>query len=87
MDNGKIFDIEPMTRTCKSCLLHENLKTSDPKHFEEWKLAHVCKINHIETVGNMEPEGAKRIWERWISKNKLNYADFYGMEIANVFWH
>ena len=31
MDNGKILDIEPMTRTCKSCLLHEKLKTSDPK--------------------------------------------------------
>ena len=23
MDNGKILDIEPMARTCKSCLLHE----------------------------------------------------------------
>ena len=31
MDNGKILDIEPMTRTCKSCLLHEKLRTSDPK--------------------------------------------------------
>ena len=31
MDNGKILDIEPMTLTCKSCLIHEKLKTSDPK--------------------------------------------------------
>ena len=35
MDNGKILDIEPMTRTCKSCLLHEKLKTSDLKRFKE----------------------------------------------------
>ena len=65
-----------MTRTCKSCLLHEKLKTSDPKHFG-WKLTHVCKINHIGTAGNMEPEGAKRIWERSIRKNKLRYTEFY----------
>ena len=78
MDNGKILDVEPMTRTCKSCLLHEKLKTSDPKHLEEWKLAHVCKINHIGTAGNMEPEGAKRIWKRSIRKNKLHYTEFYG---------
>ena len=44
MDNGKILDIEQMTRTCKSYLLHEKLKTSNPKRLEEWKLTHVCKI-------------------------------------------
>ena len=59
MDNLKILDIEPMTRTCKSCLLHEKLKTSEPKRFQEWKVTHVCKTNHIGS--NMEPEGAKRI--------------------------
>ena len=32
---GKILDIEPMTRTCKSFLLHEKLKTSHPKCFGE----------------------------------------------------
>ena len=35
MGNGKILDIEPTTRTWKSCLLHEILKTSDAKCFEE----------------------------------------------------
>ena len=44
IDNGKILDIEPMTRTCKSYLLHEKLKTSNPKRLEEWKLTYVCKI-------------------------------------------
>ena len=76
--NGKILDIEPMTRTCKSCLLHEKLETSDPNRFEEWKLKHVCKINHIGIASNMEPEGAKRIWERYIRKSKLRYTEFYG---------
>ena len=72
MDNGEILDIEPLTRTCKSCLLHEKLKTSDPKRFKEWK------INHIGTASNMEPEGTKITWERTIRKNKLRYTEFYG---------
>ena len=37
-----------------------------------------CKINHIGSAGNTEPEGAKRIWERSIRKNKLRYTEFYG---------
>ena len=67
MDNGKILDIEPMTRACKSCSLHEKLKTFVPKGFEECNLTHACKIYHIGTAANMEPEGAKRIWERQIT--------------------
>ena len=67
-----------MTRTCKSSLLHKKLKNSDSKRFEEWKLTHVCKMNHIGTASNMDPEGAKRIWERSIRKNKLRYTEFYG---------
>ena len=78
MNNGYVLDNEPITRTYKSCLVHEKLKTSDPKRFEELKLTNVCKINHIGTASNMEPEGAKKIWERSIRKNKLRYADFYG---------
>ena len=61
IDNSKILDIKPMTRTCISCLLHLKLKTSDSKRFDEWKMTHACKINHIETASSMEPEGAKRI--------------------------
>ena len=78
MDNDKTFDVEPMTRTCKSCLLYKQFKTSDPKRFNDLKLTHVWKINRIGTASNMEPEGAKRIWERSISENKLRYTEFYG---------
>ena len=85
-DNSKILDIEPMTQTCKSCLLHEKLKTSDTKRFEEWKVTHVCKINHIGTASNMEPEGAKRIWERSIRKNILRYTEFYGDGYSKSFF-
>ena len=86
IDNGKILDIEPMTRTCISCLLHLKLKASDSKRFDEWKVTHVCKINHIRTASSMEPEGAKK-FGRDLSV-KINYVtlSFMGMEIAKVFW-
>ena len=85
IDNSKILDIEPMTRTCISCLLDLKLKTSDSKHFDEWKVTHVCKINHIGTASCMEPEGAKRIWERSVNKNKLRYTEFYWDGDSNSF--
>ena len=61
MDNGKILDIEPMTWTCKSCLLHEKLKNSHPKRFVEPKLTYVCKINHVGTS------------RRWDQKELIKY--------------
>ena len=47
--------------------------------------AHVCEINNIGTTSNMEPEGAKRIWERPIRKNKLRYTEIYGGEDSKSF--
>ena len=46
-------------------------KKTDFLAFEEWKTSHVCKLNHSGSAGNMEPVGAKRIWERSLQKNKL----------------
>ena len=69
--NGKALDIEPMSRACKACVLKEPFKKTDPLAFEEWKTSHVCKLNHSGSAGNMEPVGAKRIWERSLQKNKL----------------
>ena len=76
--NGKVLDIEPMSRTCKACVLKEPFKKTNPLAFEEWKTSHVCKLNHSGSAGNMEPVGAKRIWERSLQKNKLRYTSFYG---------
>ena len=77
--NCKVLDVEPMSRTCKACVLKEEpLKKTDRLDFEERKTSHVCKLNHSGSAGNMEPAGAKRIWERSLQKNKLRYTSFYG---------
>ena len=78
MTNGKVLDIERMSRACKACLLKETLKLNNPVAYDEWKNNHICKYNYKGTAGNMEPVGAKRIWERSEEKHKLRYIEFYG---------
>ena len=68
--NGKVLDIEPMGRTCKACILKEPFKKTDPL------ASPVCKLNHSGSPGNMEPVGAKRIWECSLQENKLQYIYF-----------
>ena len=50
-----------------------DFKRTDPLALEEWKMSHVCKLNNSGSVGNMEPVGAKRIWECSLQKTKLQY--------------
>ena len=38
----------------------------------------ICKFNYKGTAGNMEPVGAKRIWERSEAKHKLRSIELYG---------
>ena len=76
--NDTILDIEPRSRTCKACVLKGPLKKTDHLAFEEWKMSDVCKLNHSSSAGNMEPVGAKRIWERSLQKKNLRYTSFYG---------
>jgi hypothetical protein len=78
MVNGKVLDIEAMSRACKGCLLKEKLKKTNLTSYEVWKSNHTCKFNYTGTAGNMEPVGAQRIWKRSESKNMLRYTEFYG---------
>ena len=78
MDTGKVLDVEPMSKSCKACSLKDKLKNENPAAYDLWKAEHLCKMNYVGTAGNMEPVGAKRIWERSILKNGLRYVKFYG---------
>ena len=86
MDNVKLLDIEPVTRTCKSCLLHEKSQTSDPKSFKEWKLIYVCKLNHIQGLLVIWKQKELKEFSRDLS-GKTNYVTLssMGTEIAKVF--
>ena len=78
MENGKVLDVEPMTRICKPCKLKENIKSSSPDQYAVWKAQHVCSADYHGSAPNMEPVGAKRMFERSIQKHSLRYTEFYG---------
>ena len=78
MKTGKILDVESMNKTCKACCLNENLMNNDPVAYNAWKENHKCTFNYQGTAGGMEPEGAKRIWERSVAKRNVRSVKFYG---------
>ena len=77
MDTGKVLDVEPMSKHCKSCEVHAKLDRNSSK-FKSWQRGHACKANFEGSSAAMEPEGAKRIFERSVEKHSLRYTDFYG---------
>ena len=68
IDNGKILDVEPMSRICKACNLKESMRKDNPESYADWRNSHQCKYNYQGSAGGMETVGAKRIFERSIEK-------------------
>ena len=78
LTNGKILDIEIMSRYCKACKMKEPLKLSDRTQYDKWFATHECKLNHIGSAGAMEVSGSKRIFERSVRNRGLRYTKFLG---------
>ena len=69
MKNGKVLDVEAMSRVCKGCTLNEELRIKEPEAYDIWKSAHIYKLNYKGSAGNMEPVGVQRMWNRSVEKN------------------
>ena len=78
MENGKVSDVEPLSKVCKTCKKHED--DSDATEHELWKANHQpkCKANYTGSSPAMEPEGARRIFNHSVSTHNLQYTEFYG---------
>ena len=75
--NGKVLDVEPMSRYCKGCVQNEHLKKSNPMAFREWQANHICMKNTDGFAGGMEVTGGQRIFNRSIDKYKLWYSEVF----------
>ena len=71
MDNGKVVDMEPMSKYCRGCNGMEETRLKDPMKYSEWKVHHVCNFNYKGSAGGMEQEGARRIFNRSIDKHNV----------------
>ena len=78
MDNGKVVDVEPMSRFCRGCIQMDKFKITDPEKYDHWKLKHKCQYNYQGSAGGMEVAGAERIFGRSISKHNVRYTTLYG---------
>ena len=67
-----------LKQVCKGCTLNEELRIKDPKVYDIWKSAHICKLNYKGSAGNMKPVGAQQMWNRSVEKNKLRYTILWG---------
>ena len=46
--NGKVLDVESMSRHCKSCMINAPMKNTDPKRYESWRIQHVTLIISVQ---------------------------------------
>ena len=76
--NGKVLDVESMSRSCKGCVLKKELLKTDPTAYAQWRNSHVCKFNYKGSAGGMEVEEAKRVINRSVEKYNLRYVEFLG---------
>ena len=74
--NKKVIDTYVMSKFCKSCEIWNKKKNS--LKFDEWKLKHICQINHSGSAGSMEAAGAIEIFSSSVQKYKLRYAKYLG---------
>jgi len=44
--NGKVLDLEVISRVCKAFVLRENLKTKNPIKYAEWQNTHIYSYNY-----------------------------------------
>ena len=76
---GEVLDYEVMSHYCHACIAHEkDDKNSDT--YKKWLANHsaLCQINHKGSSGDMETQGAIRIFSRSISERGLKYTQFVG---------
>ena len=82
MDTGKVLDVEHTSHYCKSCILNEELKKSDPIAYAKWKATHQCLANYHGSAQNMEVTGAQRILDAQLKIIIFDMWKCFQMEIA-----
>ena len=84
MVNGRILDLETLTKYCQGCVAINAYKISHPERYELLKADHIesCPINHKGSAPAIEVAGAT-IFGRSMEKHNLRYTQL-AMEIQKV---
>ena len=76
--NGKVVDVEIMSRYCNTCTCYQHLLKTDPEKYKDILVEHDCQLNHKGSAPAMEMEGALEIFKRSIEKHNLRYTGYLG---------
>ena len=76
---GEVLDFEVMSLYCHACVAHSKLDKQSEVYIN-WMNRHQkdCQINHQGTSGEMETQGAIRMFSRSIESRNLKYTQFVG---------
>ncbi len=77
VDTGKCLDVEVLSNIYKACSAWET-KDKESDAYMEWKLKHVCKIDHKGSASSMESVGATRTFSRSEPIHDLQYTKYLG---------
>ena len=77
VQTGKCLDAEVLSNICQGCAVWEK-KNKDSTEYAQWKIKHVCKINHQGSAAAMEPVGAVRIFSRSEQVHNIKYTQYLG---------
>ena len=80
VDNGKIIDLECMSRYCRQCDVTKRRLKDQPYKLKMWMQEHKdeCQLNHDGSAPSMEVEGAKALFSRSIVLHGVRYTGYYG---------
>jgi hypothetical protein len=56
--NGKVIDVEVMSKYCNVCACHQHISKTDPEKYERLVAEHNCQLNHQGSTPAMEMQGA-----------------------------
>ena len=75
MVNGKILDLETLTRYFQGCVTINAYKVSHPERYKLLKADHIetCSINHKGSAPAMGVAGATTMFGRSMEKHNLRY--------------
>ena len=83
--NGKVIDVEVLTKTCKGCQALDKLELHSEKR-ERLKAEHNCTKNYEGSASSMEVVGVRRIFQGSIEERNLRYVYYIGDGDSKTFW-
>ena len=80
----KLLDVAILSKSCKGCKRLQKNASSDPAHFETWKLPHNCNLNYTGSSPGMEKKLQEKLRSLVHQKRSMDYITLLSMDIVTA---